>query len=226
VPDVMAADGRRLLTRDAGRRLRNLHDEGVPAPGWEELLVLYAELQIDFMTASAEALSLGTPDRSPALLAGLAAELSGWRGAVEPLRRAADGLGDTVPLTVVHEEATDGNVFVRDGLARLVDWGEASVTHPFVGGLLPLRVATERSGGAERLRDIYLEPYTRFEPLTELRTAFAHAYLLGTVVRALGWHAVLSPFEPSVAAELGDPVAGWLEVFRGIADGTTRLGDA
>ena len=28
VPEVVAAEGRRLLTRDAGRRLRNLHDEG------------------------------------------------------------------------------------------------------------------------------------------------------------------------------------------------------
>jgi Ser/Thr protein kinase RdoA (MazF antagonist) len=178
------------------------------------------------MAIATEALSLGAPDRSPALLPGLAAELPGWRDAVEALRRAANGLGDTIPLTVVHEEATDGNVFVQDGLARLIDWGEASVSHPFVGGLLPLRVATERSGGAERLRDIYLEPFTRFAPLTELRTAFAHAYLLGTLVRALGWHAVLSPFERSVAAELGDPVAAWLEVFGGIADGTTRLGDA
>ena len=232
LPEVIAAEGPRLLTRDAGRRLRNVYAGAEPAPEWEDIVRLYAELQIDFVAMVDEALSLGTPDRRPAGLPALAAALPGWGEAVEPLQRAADQIGDAVPLTVVHEEATDGNVFVRDDRIRFIDWAEASVSHPFVGALLLLRVDNGRAGlepgspAVERLRDVYLEPFTRFAPAAELRLSFESAYLLTTAVRALSWDAVLSPLDPEVTAPLGDLVGAWLDVFRGIRDGTTRLGDA
>jgi hypothetical protein len=71
-----------------------------------------------------------------------------------------------------------------------------------------------------------LEPFTGYAPIAELREAFAHGYVLGTLVRALSWHAVLAPHDAAVAAEVGDPVRSWLEVFDGVADGTITLGDA
>ena len=46
LPEVIASAGPRLLTRDAGRRLRTQLDEGGSAPSWEELLARYAQLQI------------------------------------------------------------------------------------------------------------------------------------------------------------------------------------
>ena len=130
LPETVAVEGPRLLTRDAGRQLRAHLDDGGTAPPWEEL-------------------------------------------------------GGVLSISVVHTEAHDGNLFVRDGHVRLLDWAEAVVSHPFVGAVLPLRFAVERTGGsAEALRDAYLEPFTRFAPMAELRQAFAHGYLLGTLVRA------------------------------------------
>ncbi|HUP33760.1 MAG TPA: hypothetical protein VM184_12045 [Gaiellaceae bacterium] len=232
MPEVIAADGPRLLTRDAGRRLRNVYAEAAPAPDWEEIVRLYAEIQVGLAAAADEALALGTPDRRLTLLPTLVAELPGWGDAVEPLRRALDAVGDAVPLTVVHEEPTDGNIFVRDGRIRFIDWAEACVSHPFVGALMLLRVTNGRAGlepgstEVTRLRDIYLEPFTRYAPAGELRRSFAGTYLLATAVRAHGWHAILSPLDPAVAAGVGDVIGAWLDVFRGLADGTTRLGDA
>jgi hypothetical protein len=101
-----------------------------------------------------------------------------------------------------------------------------------VGALMLLRVQNGRvrlepgSPEVERHRDTYLEPFTRFAPAGELRRSFECAYLLTTVVRALGWHEVLSPLDASVTAPLGDLIGAWHDVCCGIVDGTTRLGDA
>jgi len=232
VPEVIAAEGARLLTRGGGDRLRDVYSGTGPAPDWEEVVALHAETQIDFMIDVDEALALGTPDRRPDALAALAAELPGWRGVTELLVRIAERVDNVIPLTVVHEEMTDRNVIARGERVRLIDWAEASVTHPFVGALMPLRVQNGRGGfepgspEVERLRDVYLEPFTRFAAPDELRRTFESVYLLTPAVRALGWHAILSPIDPAAAAEVGDVIGAWLEVFHAIHDGTISLGDA
>jgi hypothetical protein len=232
LPEVIAFEGSRLLTRDAGRRLRAQLDEGLPAPAWEELLAQYAQLQIDLAPDTEEAIALGTLDARPELLEQLSAELPGHERRQAAVRQAVDGLGRMIPETVVHTEAHDGNLFIHDGRVRLLDWAEAVVSHAFVGPVLPLQFAAERVGAApgspeiERLRDAYLEPFTQFGRPAALRSAFEHGYLLGTLVRALCWNAVLVHHDLAVAAELGNPVAAWLEVFDGVSNGTITLGDA
>lgn len=226
LPEVVAAEGTRLLTRDAGSRLRTYLDAGRPAPSWEELLADQGELQLTLAGAADEALALRVLDARPGHLEGLSAHLSGHARRRDAIGRAVDGLGAAVPSSVVHTEAHDGNLFIAaNGHVRLLDWAEAVVSHPFVGMVLPLRFAVERTGGSpERFRDAYLEPFTSLAPIGELRDAFAHGYLLGTLVRALTWHALDA--SPEVSAELGDPVAAWLAIFDGVADGTITLGEA
>jgi hypothetical protein len=220
LPQPIAAEGPRLLTRHAGARLRAHLDEGGSAPAWPELLALQSELQVDFADDVNAALMLGAPDARPVSLPELASDLPGGADRLDAVRRAVDGLGASVPISVVHTEAHDGNLFVLDDHVRVLDWAEAVVSHPFVGLVLPLRFAVERTGAPARdLRDAYLEPFTRFAPMTELREAFAHGYLLGTFVRALTWH-WLGAEHPE------DPVAAWLEIFDGVADGTITLGEA
>lgn len=232
VPEVVAAEGTRLLTRDVGPRLREVLDTGGAEPRWMDMLAQWAELQIDFAELVDEALAVGTPDERPARLPALYEELAGRDDLYDAVVRAAAVLDDGIPSTVVHQEAHDGNVFVRDGRAVLIDWAESSVTHPFVGPLLALRSAAER-GGYEpgspevgRLRDAYLEPFTRFAPLAELREAFVHAYLLAPIGRARVWHRILAPLGPEVGQGYGDSIAAWLEIQRGIASGEIMLGGA
>jgi hypothetical protein len=232
VPEVVAAEKRRLLTRDAGPRLRDVLDAGAAEPRWDETLALWAELQIEFAALADEALAVGTPDERPERLPALYEELAGKDELYDTVVRAAAALEDGVPVTVAHAEAHDGNVFVRDGRPVLIDWAESSVTHPFIGPLLALRSATERAGyeagsrEVERLRDAYLEPFTRFAPPAELRASFAHAYFLAPIGRARVWQRTLVDVESDVSAEFGEPVAAWLEIQRGIADGSIRVGGA
>ncbi len=184
------------------------------------------------MPLAEEALALGVPDERPDRLPQLYEELAGRDARYDRVAEAAASLGESVPVSIVHQEAHDGNVFVRDGQAVFIDWAEASVTHPFLGPLLPLRFATERAGyepgsrEAERLRDAYLEPFTRFAPAAELRKVFAHAYLLAPIGRAHVWRRILGPLADDVSAAYDDPISAWVEILHGIADGSIRLGAA
>ena len=231
-PEVVAHEGPRLLTRDVGPRLRDVFHAGATEPSWEDALGLYGELHADLVVAADEALELGAPDERPARLPQLYEELAGRDDWYERVADAAAALGELVPAGVVHQEAHDGNVFVRDGRPVFIDWAEASITHPFLGPLLPLRAATERlaydpgSPEVERLRDAYLEPFTRFAPAAELRRAFAFAYLLAPIGRAQVWHRILGPLAHEVSAAHGDPVRAWIEILHSIADGEIELGAA
>jgi hypothetical protein len=65
---------------------------------------------------------VGLPDREHRRLvdaAGLVGEMCG-----EP---AAHGL----PETIQHDDLHDGQVYVRNGSSRVLDWGDACVSHPF-----------------------------------------------------------------------------------------------
>ena len=226
-PEVVGAEGPRMLTRDCGPSFRELHDSGSSEPRWEDVLALYAELQIQLMDDAGGALALGVPDERPVLLPPLYAELFGEDDLFEPLHAAAARLADDgIPPTVVHQEAHDGNVHVRAGRPCFVDWAESCISHPFAGPLLALRTGTERGGDPEGLRDLYLEPFTRFAPLADLRARFADGYLLNAVCRILLWHRILAPLPHEAAAAHGDPISGWLAVLRGIADGSTGVGEA
>jgi hypothetical protein len=226
-PEVLAAEGGRMVTADCGPSLREVHDSGATEPRWEDVLAVYAGLQIELMDAAGDALALGVPDEQPALLPERYAALFGQDDLYEPVRLAAERLaGSAVPRTVVLQEAHDGNVFVRKGRPCFIDWAESCVSHPFAGPLLALRNATERGGDPDRLRDLYLEPFTRFATLAELRESFADGCLLNALCRILLWHRILAPLPLEAAAPHGDPIAGWREILRGLADGTIELGDA
>jgi hypothetical protein len=232
LPEVVAWEGTRMLTHHVGPQLREVLDGGGAGPRWEDVLTLYAELQIDFAALVEDALGVGTPDERPASLPGLYEELAGRDGLYDTVVEAAAALDDTVQSSLVHQEAHDGNVFVQEGRPVFLDWAEATVSHPFTGPLLALRSAAERAGHepgspeVERLRDVYLEPFTRFAPLPELRETFAHAYLLAPIGRAQVWRRTLAPLGPGVGMQEGEPVAAWLEIQRGIASGSIALGGA
>jgi|SoiMethySBSTD1v2_1073268.scaffolds.fasta_scaffold1709394_2 hypothetical protein len=70
LPEVVAHEGRLLLTRDAGPRFRALLDAGAPAPSWDDVLGLYGELHVDFMPLAEEALALGARVLAPRRSAG------------------------------------------------------------------------------------------------------------------------------------------------------------
>jgi len=73
-----------------------------------------------------------------------------------------------------------------------------------VAAALVAEVERLEPGGPDllRYRDLYLEPWTGFAPLPELRRLFSHAYSLGTLCRALTWHRLISSLDEEVQAEM------------------------
>ncbi|MEP6469978.1 MAG: hypothetical protein ABJC24_09435 [Chloroflexota bacterium] len=241
-PEIVATKGPRMLTLDAGAQLRALYRRRSRAPSWDDILPCYAELQIKLAADLPGLMGLGVPDKRPATVstrypdlverfggrdAQVAAHLLLLSARLDSLAQA---LQDPLPMTVIHEEVHEANIFVRDGAARLLDWGEAAVSHPFAGVVNTFRdIAFRRRlrhDGRElkRLRAIYLEPWTRFAPARQLEELFDAGYLLGMLCRVLAWDAVTVGQAPEVRQEYGHNAEVWLDMFRESFEEGVRLG--
>ena len=240
VPDAvlvpLAVDpGRRLLLLpDGGRTLR---DAGPPSlTAWEAMLREHARLQITLAPRAARLLELGVPDhrpeRLPALVAdlladddaqllgrpdGLSAEdrdriLSGLRDYGAACRRLAGG---GIPATLQHDDLHDANVFAAEGRYRFFDWGDSSVSHPFLTLVVSLRMAARALGlpsghaGLFRLRDVYLEQWRDFGAADELRAQCDLALRVGPLQRALTWRRILAGVHADERAAWAGSVPGW-----------------
>jgi aminoglycoside phosphotransferase (APT) family kinase protein len=100
---------------------------------------------------------------------------------------AAHGL----PAAVQHDDLHQRNAFLDGGRPRIVDWGDASLSHPFVSIVAPFRFLEEGNGLSPadpwfaRLRGAYLEPWG--EGVVD---ALELAERLGRFVYAFGWVSV------------------------------------
>ena len=205
-----------MLMRDGGTRLRELEPPDLSP--WQGILPRYAELQIAVTPRADELLALGVPDMRPAgipdaveslleddhaLMLGESEELR--RDQRDELRRRLPELRALVeeleafgiPATIQHDDLHDGQVFVRNGDVRILDWGDSCVSHPFHTLTVTLRALAWRHGiepGSVqllRLRDAYLEPFGAPAAAADL------AYRTGTLGRALAWHRYVSAATPA-----------------------------
>jgi hypothetical protein len=80
------------------------------------------------------------------------------------------------------------NVYAQGQRFRVLDWGDASISHPFASLVETFRFLEEFNGLSptdpwfDRLRDAYLEPWGR-----GLADAFALAMRVGTFAHAIAW---------------------------------------
>jgi aminoglycoside/choline kinase family phosphotransferase len=244
-PPVLAVDVNRgwLLLADAGTRLRDLDAEEHLAH-WERILPLYAAFQIELADRLDELLALRVRnlrlatvpsafrellDDGELLLLGRPGgltedELARLRAlvpAVDEMCAQVAGLG--ISDSLQHDDFHDGNVFVDEGRYRFLDWGDSCVSHPFHTLVVTLRSivwSRDLSPGApelERLRDAYLEAWTSYGSLDELRAAFRVAYRIGTVCRTLAWAHFATGMEHEFRAENAETVPYGLRLF--LADG-------
>ena len=212
LPRVLACDAARgwLLTADAGTSFEAL---GNPPELWLQLLPRYAELQRE---ASVPA---SVPDRTlprwPELYDDLAAsELPLERPEVERLRRLAPRFAELceelaahgLPAAVQHDDLHHKNGFVDGDCLRIIDWGDASLSHPFVSPVVTFRFLEERNGldpddpWFATLRDAYLEPWG-----TGLVDAFELAQRLGRFAHAFGWISLRRLLPAETRAEYDSP---------------------
>lgn len=206
VTPLIAHDDARgwLLMADAGRRVGDL---GNPPEVWERVLPRYAELQLGERAFVDDHLAHGVLDlRVERLPEGYStmlsrdlplepAELATLR-AFEPRFRElcaeldAESPGDSIQHDDLHVNA----VFVRAASdphgeeLRVLDWGDASIGHPFFSPYVTFRFL-ELINGLEpgdpwfdRLRDAYLEPWGR-----GLVPAFERALRIAAFAHCIAW---------------------------------------
>ena len=128
-----------MLMADMAPRLREVVAEERSLGRWPEVLEAYARIQLACEDEVDALLDLGLPDRRlptlPDAYADLLDELVDpdprlpGPEAVEEVctRLAAYGIRETVQ----HDDLHDGQVFVPNGRAHVLDWGDACVSHPF-----------------------------------------------------------------------------------------------
>jgi hypothetical protein len=200
VAEVLACDKDRawLLLGDAGAPIGSA---GNPPEAWLSALPRYAELQRGEASRTGDHLAHGVPDlRLVALPARYEQLLQiDLPLAVEEVRQlrgfaarftelCADLAACGIPDTVQHDDLHHANLFDRAGRLRVLDWGDASISHPFASLVVTFRfleeVARLRPGDQwfTRLRDAYLEPWGA--GLTE---TFALAFRVGSFARAMAY---------------------------------------
>ncbi len=95
-----------------------------------------------------------------------------------------------VPLTLGHGDLHGGNVTTRGKQVTLLDWSDASLTHPFLDAN-PAYLCPDGSDPdpavLDAARDTYLREWTDLAPLDDLRALHADATLVGEIYRALGY---------------------------------------
>jgi hypothetical protein len=93
-----------------------------------------------------------------------------------------------VPETVQHDDLHLANVYEHDGVYRLLDWGDTSITHPFASLVVPFRFLDELNRlepsdpWFQRLRDAYLEPWG-----SGLAETFTLAVRVGAFTYPIAW---------------------------------------
>jgi hypothetical protein len=200
VVEVVAYDEEHawLLLADAGKSLLKL---GSPPEAWLALLPRYAELQLGEAPNADDHLAHAVPDLRVATLPTRYGELLRRDLPLEPaeIRRLHDFAGHfaelceelgarDVPATVQHDDLHDVNVYAKNERLRVLDWGDASISHPFASLVVTFRFVALRhelepgDPWFARLRDAYLEPWG-----TGLVETFALAMRVGAFAHAFGW---------------------------------------
>ncbi|HLK58754.1 MAG TPA: phosphotransferase [Chthonomonadaceae bacterium] len=216
-PEVLAAAGDRLLLGDLGE-YRSLGGS-VPLAQWEEIVRFYGRLQAGSVETVEEWLALGCADlrlgtlldefeelfaRIPERLRGLPQQLSDaermrLRALAALLKALCQELADYgVPDALEHGDLHAGNVALRAEGFVVYDWSHACVTYPFYGFgalLLDDDWFPERPDTVSRLRDVYLEAWTGYASLPQLREAFARWRRLRSLFAAIHQSHVVAAYQ-------------------------------
>jgi hypothetical protein len=246
IPDallpVLAVDEAKgwLLMPDGGMRFREVIRADRDLSHWQRVLPVYAAAQMSLVPHVADLLAMGVPDRRPSQLPRLYERLLAdlprlgvnsadalTTGQLQQLQAAipqvkalcAELAAYPIPATLHHGDLHDGNIFLHGDRPLFFDWGDASISHPFVS-LRTVFVSVEITfdlpdGGAVNLpfRDAYLEAWTGYAPIEDLVAAFRLSQRLAPIVSALSWYRAVAPLAQEPRREQGLAVHYLLQEF-------------
>ncbi|HET7580514.1 MAG TPA: phosphotransferase, partial [Bacillales bacterium] len=195
----------------------------------------YAEFQQQTISLTEKLLSLGTMDRRLPVLkleiqehlealctTGLNEEETAEILALKPeLLDMCDEMTGVLPDTLDHGDLHSANVFVQRGKFRIFDWGDASVTHPFLsvrvfwnslGELLEEDTDEKWMRKISEFRPVYLEKWREFAPADVLAHQLYLAEQVGCVYRALSWYLYITPYRVDQEESYNKP-SQWLQLL-------------
>jgi hypothetical protein len=242
VPAIRASDSERgwMLMSDSGTRLRDIIRPTRDIRPWFSVLPLYAKLQIEMAGRLDALIALGAPDRRLATLPRLYEQLLSDRAILridqtpgltseeyKQLRELTPHLAAVcsalaecaIPESLHHGDLHDGNIFVQHERYIFFDWGDCSITHPFFSFRTVIASNENSLGLAEnapeniRLRDVFLEQWTRFQPRASLLAAFELARRVWMIPTALTWHRILANSDAAAREQYAEPVPALLQEF-------------
>ena len=238
LPELVAVDVDRgwSLMHDAGPTLRTVAEPDALWDRWCVVLREYAGAQLALGDHVEELVGAGlenlAPERMPARLAGLVEELARTPESDGGLSRAdarrleavlpaydawcAELAGSGVPTTLNHDDLHSNNVCVSADGYRVIDWGDAKVSHPFATMLATLNSIAWHVGTTvtdprvARVRDAYLDVFAGYADREQLGRLVHLARRTGCLGRALSYVYALAGAPHAVYEELEWPIRGWL----------------
>lgn len=229
VPEVIATHPNEpwMLLADGGDKFRDALSGPALLDAWADILPRYAELQRAFLGREDALLASGTPDHR------LQRVVDDFRVVVvddrvfgvggdpygQPERdrllallpdiraRCAELASAGIGPSIQHDDLHDANVLTDGARTVIFDWGDASVTHPFLSLGVILDASASRAGlhrsdpPIQRLRSAYLEPWTAALAGRALEEAADIGARLSTLTRALSWHRVVTLDNGALEAE-------------------------
>jgi hypothetical protein len=222
VPDVVAADPAygTLMEAMDGQLLGD-----APEDTWDLGLRRLAELQLAWVGRSDTLLTAGAQDRPIAALERLVGDLepvharlmAAEPGAWPEWAAVADGLAascaslaaSNIPDTLVHGDLHPGNIMVLDGEARLFDWSDGAVSHPFVDLTCFLRRA-ETPPARRRMADAYLALWAAGYGMARVERALDDALVVGALYQVQTYMALVPAMDLRDRWQFEDGPWRWL----------------
>lgn len=187
-----------LLLADAGTPIGAF---GNPPEAWLAALPRYAELQRGEIGHANDHLAHGVPDLRIATLPArydrllqhdlpLAGDEIHRLGEFAPrfAELCSELAARDIPATIQHDDLHMANLYAKGDQLRVLDWGDASISHPFASIVVTFRFLEEKNKlpandpWFARLRDAYLEPWGN-----GLADTFALAMRVGMFAHTIAW---------------------------------------
>jgi aminoglycoside/choline kinase family phosphotransferase len=244
MPKLVAANPKRgwMLMRDGGEQLRASIRPRQDIKPWEPVITRYAEIQLGLVAHIDEILALGIPDHRPSALPALYIQLLNDEASLMINQKkgltsmefqqlkdltprfkqtCADLSAAGIPDSLNHGDFHDGNILLKNGRITFFDWGDASVTHPFVS-LRTFFVSIEISLKLDdysftpemsQLLDRYLELWQAYGSKEVLLSAYQLSKPVAAIAKALAWHQTISRLDDSLRPEYAWIVPEMLREF-------------
>lgn len=127
-----------------------------------------------------------------------------------------------VPATLMHGDLHPGNIAFPNGQMLFFDWTDACITHPFLDMMIIFEEEDETK--RNQLRDIYLEPWTTFEPRERLLEAWRLAEPLWSLHQAISYQAILANLETASRGGFRNVIPAYLRmVLKSLEDSKVAM---